>query len=41
MKTCIYCGTSVYKKIFCNIKCKNKFLVTDYRTHPINKDMRN
>ena len=37
MRTCIYCGVSLYiKRFFCNSKCRDKFLITDYKTHPAN-----
>ena len=40
MTSCIYCGNTVDTdhtkyRFFCNLNCKNKFLVTDYKTHPI------
>ena len=38
MRNCIYCGNVLLiKRFFCNTKCKGKFLVTDYKTHPINE----
>ncbi len=39
MRSCIYCGSVILvKRFFCNLKCKDKFLLTDYKTHPINNE---
>ena len=43
MVNCIYCGSIMpysIKMLFCNLKCKGKFLITDYKTHPINAKQR-
>lgn len=39
IRNCIYCNNKILNnfKLFCNIKCKDRFLIIDYKEHPINK----
>jgi hypothetical protein len=39
IRNCIYCNDKIINnfRLFCNIKCKDRFLIIDYKEHPINK----
>ena len=39
IRNCIYCNDKIINnfRLFCNIKCKVRFLIIDYKEHPINK----